>query len=81
MSRGRICVPAGGERGMFSVSSFHRRVIGEQRGTDCLRGDNVVPLLLVESRYALDDHVVALCSTRGEDDILFFCPNKVRYVL
>jgi len=46
-----------------------------------LRGDNVVSLFLVESSYALDDHVVALCRTRGEDDVLFICPNKVRYVL
>lgn len=83
MSRGRICVPARGEREY--VFSFHRWMKGDKRArerrTHCLRSDNVVSLFLVESGYALDDHVVALCRTRGEDDILFLCSNKVRYVL
>ena len=46
-----------------------------------MRGNNVVSLFLVESGYALDHHVVALCRARGEDDVLFLCSNKVRYVL
>lgn len=86
MSRGRICVPTRGEREY--VFNFHRWMKGdkraregEERGTDCLCSDNVVSLFLMESSYALDDHVVALCRTRGEDDILFLCSNKVRYVL
>jgi len=53
----------------------------EERGTHCLRGDDVVSFFLVESRYTLDDHVVALCRARGEDDVLFICSNKGRYVL
>ena len=53
----------------------------QKEGTDCLRGNNVVSLFLVESGYALDHHVVALGRARGEDDVLFLCSNKVRYVL
>jgi hypothetical protein len=87
MSRERICVPARG--GRVHVSQFRlvneRREKGKRRGikrgTHCLRGDNVVSLLLVEPRHALDDHVIALCRTRGEDDILFLCSNEARYVL
>ena len=46
-----------------------------------MRGDNMVSLFLMESGYALDNHVVALCRARGEDNVLFLCSNKARYVL
>ena len=84
MSQGHIYVPARGEsKRIVSVSMIGERKArqGENEETDCLRGDNVVSLFLVESGYALDHHVVALCRARGEDDVLFFCSNKVRYVL
>jgi hypothetical protein len=54
---------------------------GKVRGTHCLRGDNVVSLFLVEPRYTLNDHVVAFCRARGEDDVLFLCSEEVCYVL
>ena len=86
MSQGHICVPARGER--ECVFSFDGWMKGERKarevekeGTNRLCGDDVVSLFLVESGYALDHHVVALCRARGEDDVLFLCSNKVRYVL
>ena len=53
----------------------------EKRGTHCLRGDNVVSLVLVEPGHTFDDHVVAFCRARREDYVLFLCSNEARYVL
>jgi hypothetical protein len=49
--------------------------------TNGLGGDNMLLLLSVETCDALDDHVVRLGGTRGEDNILGICTNEVGNIL
>lgn len=43
--------------------------------TNRLGGNDMPLLFLVETRDAFDYHVVALCRTRGKNDILRFCTD------
>ncbi len=45
-----------------------------------LRGDDVLLLVPVEPRHALDGQVVGLCGAAGEDDLLCVCPDHSRHL-